>query len=176
MSVVRGPWIAINVPMPVRGPWSVDWLLALAKTVRGWLAVRGPRQLPRTATVYDTTGTKCGAVNVAQLNFIVHFKNATAQARQSSMWRWTVRRLGSFFLTPKHTQKYTKPGFLKTFSGNWPTVIMMLNNCTMSSLMAGRSAAAAAGTTSAGASPYSARPPRACFTAACAEVVIPLCV
>jgi hypothetical protein len=39
MSVVRGPWIAINVPMPVRGPWSVDWLLALAKTVRGWLSV-----------------------------------------------------------------------------------------------------------------------------------------
>ena len=47
MSVVRGPWIAINVPMPVRGPWSVDWLLALAKTVRG----------------LETTGTKCGAVN-----------------------------------------------------------------------------------------------------------------
>ena len=78
MSVVHGPWIAFN-GADAR-PWSVDWLLALAKTVRGWLAVRGPRQLPRTATVYDTTGTKCGAVNVAQLNFIVHFKNATAQA------------------------------------------------------------------------------------------------
>ena len=31
-----------------------------------------------TATVYDST--QCGAVNVAQLNFSVHFKNATTQA------------------------------------------------------------------------------------------------
>ena len=79
MSVVRGPWIAINVRCPsvVRGPW-IDSLLSPKQSVVGcpWTT----DSYPLTATVYDTTGTKCGAVNVAQLNFIVHFKNATAQA------------------------------------------------------------------------------------------------
>ena len=36
-SVVRG--LHSTVPMPVRGPWSVDCLLAIAKAVRGLLSV-----------------------------------------------------------------------------------------------------------------------------------------
>ena len=89
MSVVHGPWIAFN-GADAR-PWSVDWLLAIAKAVRGWLSVSVRR--PRTDTVYDTK--QFGAVNVAQLNFSVHLKNATTPAtpkrRDTKTYRTVIR-------------------------------------------------------------------------------------